>query len=338
MGPRGARSVELSNRANRGPGDGAGRGGDGVVRRTGTTSFGRIGAILALTLLLPTTALAEESEAPEEIATTVPESEPAPEPEPDPTVDPDPVGGWAVIDSVTGRVVNVVVCTESVCGVDGEWGGVLPADTDCPGCVLRKQTNGTADGNVAGWGSSEGMDVTYDGDETGTFTIVSSGTTGDGGRTTTVESLDPTRTATDPDRMDLRTGIVSRSTEGRFDEDGQRVQVTVRESRPDGGPLAGDHVTVEFAEWDLSFSYTDPADAAASLESDLDAALVAQGFLGETEDSATGDGEPEPVDEASDGGAASEARPEVSEPNAVVRAVRTLARRVARFLNSWFAG
>lgn len=340
------------------------------MRRSTSRRFSKgLMAGVALALLLPTAVLAEERPAEDPVVATEPddggsadpgadpgpagdpapepespselEPEPAPEPEPEPVPapveptapvdDPDPVGGWAVIDPATGRVVNAVVCRESVCGVDGEWGGVLPGDTDCPGCILRKQTNGMADGNVAGWRSSDDMDVVYDGDETGTFTIVTRGATADGGRTTTVEKLDPARTATDPDRMDLRTGIVERSTEGRFVEDDQRARVAVQESRPESGELVTDGVDVEFGDWGRDFAYGSAQDAASSLESDVDSALVAEGLLEEPADESA-------QEAASDAEAAAPEDVEASEPNPVVRAIRSLARRVVSFLSGWFGG
>ena len=151
-----------------------------IIRSAGRASIG-VGAALAL--LLPGSAIAEDAVGDDEAAVAepapsfdetvavdgdgtsaepeptptpeltlapTPESEPTAEPEPIAEVDPDPVGGWAVIDRVTGDVANVIVCRESVFGESGEWGGLLPGDTNCPGCLLRKQTNGTSDGNVAG--------------------------------------------------------------------------------------------------------------------------------------------------------------------------------------------
>ena len=50
----------------------------------------------------------------------------------------EPQGTWAVVDS-TGLVTNIIVCTESVCGANGQWGGRMPNDTPCPGCRLILQ-------------------------------------------------------------------------------------------------------------------------------------------------------------------------------------------------------
>lgn len=120
----------------------------------------------------------------------------------------DPVGGWAVV-APDGTVVSVVVCTESVCGVNGTWGGVMPADTEYAGYRLVLQTNATADGNVAGWSSQEGTEVTYS-EESNTFDITNT-YENDGTIVTNTMTLVPELTATDPDGMDLSTGIINKS-------------------------------------------------------------------------------------------------------------------------------
>ena len=82
------------------------------------------------------------------------------------------VGGWAVIDA-SGKVYGVVVCDNSVCGVNGSWGGVMPVEyMGCPvGCRLVLQTSADPQtGNVAGWRSQEGTDVIYN-SQTNTFAV-----------------------------------------------------------------------------------------------------------------------------------------------------------------------
>lgn len=120
----------------------------------------------------------------------------------------DPVGGWAVV-APDGTVVSVIVCTESVCGTNGSWGGVMPEDTQYPGYRLVLQTNATADGNVAGWSTQEGTSVTYL-EETETFEIISSYDNA-GTEVTSTKILVPELTATDPEGMDLSTGIIAHS-------------------------------------------------------------------------------------------------------------------------------
>lgn len=243
----------------------------------------------------------------------------------------DPVGGWAVIDPETGEVKSVIVCTESVCGETGEWGGVFPDDSEYAGSLLRKQTNATSDGNVAGWSSSEGVAVTYDGDEDGTFTIVSRGTSGPGDTVERQMTLDPDRTATDPDGMDLHTGIVERRTTGSFAEDEQRATISIEEQRPDGSELQSEQVVVEFDEWGEQFAYGSTPEAAASLKADVEAAL---GVTSEEPDAV--EGEPAAQESQADeqsGGMTSE-----PEEGPVVRAIQTITRRIITFLNSLFGG
>jgi len=216
------------------------------------------------------------------------------------------VGGWAVIDPATGTVHGVIVCTESVCGEAGQWGGVLRGEySGCTDCILRKQTHATADGNVAGWASSEATDVTYDGDESGSYTIVQG--SGDERRTMT---LVPERTATDPDRMDLSTGIVQQRTERRLVESERTAEVTVEERRDERGDLEVDHVGIEFTDWDRSFRYGSAEAAVADLESDVDAVLTAQADAVAADDPEAG-------------------------PDGLVQAIRALAQRVVRFLTGW---
>jgi|694.fasta_scaffold04306_30 hypothetical protein len=54
----------------------------------------------------------------------------------------EPTGTYAVVNS-SGVVTNIIVCTASVCGPGGSWGGVMPSDTPCPGCsiVLQRAPN-----------------------------------------------------------------------------------------------------------------------------------------------------------------------------------------------------
>jgi hypothetical protein len=121
---------------------------------------------------------------------------------------PEPVFGYAVV-SPAGVVVSVTVCTDSVCGADGEWKGVMPQDTPWPGYRLIKQTNSTADGNVAGWHTHEGVDVRYN-DDTGHFDITYEHTNEQGATVKHRATIVPELTATDPEGMNLHTGYIDR--------------------------------------------------------------------------------------------------------------------------------
>jgi len=63
-------------------------------------------------------------------------------------------GGWAVVDE-NGIVQNITVCTESVCGEGGEWGGVLPGTN----WKLVKQKNNANEGGY--WGTYDFENKTF---------------------------------------------------------------------------------------------------------------------------------------------------------------------------------
>ena len=62
-------------------------------------------------------------------------------------------GAWAAVDS-NGTVIGVDVCTESVCGSNGEWQGKVPY---CDTCTYVYQLPADSNGNVAGY-----KDIKYD--------------------------------------------------------------------------------------------------------------------------------------------------------------------------------
>ena len=76
----------------------------------------------------------------------------------------DAESGWAVVDD-NGVVQNIIVCTNAVCGENGQWGGVMPSDNSpTAGMRIVRQLPAGPDGNVGGaWG-------TYD-SNTQTFTV-----------------------------------------------------------------------------------------------------------------------------------------------------------------------
>lgn len=63
------------------------------------------------------------------------------------------VGAWAVVDN-TGQVINIEVCSESVCGANGVWQGKVPY---CDTCKYVYQLPAESNGNVAGY-----KDIPYD--------------------------------------------------------------------------------------------------------------------------------------------------------------------------------
>jgi len=115
------------------------------------------------------------------------------------------VGGWAVVNPETNQVHGVIVCTESVCGSTGSWGGVLPGEyMGCTNCSLKFQTKATDDGNVAGW---HGENVTYI-PEDETFEMTNNYSTEDGD-VEQVMVVTPSQTASDG--KDLYTGVKTKS-------------------------------------------------------------------------------------------------------------------------------
>ena len=73
------------------------------------------------------------------------------------------IGSWAVVDG-KGNVVNAIVCSEKVCGKDGDWGGKFIDQVACPdGCqlVLQVPPNPITGQSMGGYMSNETSKVTY---------------------------------------------------------------------------------------------------------------------------------------------------------------------------------
>jgi len=70
---------------------------------------------------------------------------------------------YAVVDS-SGKVTNIIVCGESVCGASGAWHGVMPTDTPCPGCslILQVPVDPVTKQNQGGYRGTPDNPVTYD--------------------------------------------------------------------------------------------------------------------------------------------------------------------------------
>jgi hypothetical protein len=134
----------------------------------------RVIAVSALAFLLAlgsfTPVFAEEavSEPPAEEAVSEPPAEeavsepPAEEAVSEPAPEAEDV--WAVVDPNTGDVLNIIVCTQSMCGTDGVTGGKLQdGETGIVGDLVRQGTQATG-----GWRTDTqyggGTSVTYDRD------------------------------------------------------------------------------------------------------------------------------------------------------------------------------
>ena len=98
--------------------------------------------------------------------------EPSPEPEesapPPQEPSPEPEDTWAVVDPETGNVLNIIVCTESMCGKDGVTGGKLEdGETGIVGNLVRQGSQ-----SQGGWRSGGGHQVTWQ-EEEGSFLVES---------------------------------------------------------------------------------------------------------------------------------------------------------------------
>ena len=225
--------------------------------------------LLTIALLIPAPAFANE---------VAPSSEPTPQSLfdiPVPAYTP-PIeasqgpGGWAVVHPVTGVVHGVIVGTIETYNT---WNGRMPSEyMGCPaGCLLRFQTRATADGNVAGW---HGPEVTYDSSDQ-TFNLGYTSQSPEGS-TTVKQKLIPEKTAADG--INLGTGLVDiRSEFISTQVNGLVVKLTKIQETFE----SQDQSVVEFQDWQ-SFTYQNSSEMNQNLESDVDSALIAQGF--ETED------------------------------------------------------
>ena len=73
------------------------------------------------------------------------------------------IGSWAVIGK-NGVVINAIVCSEKVCGADGDWGGKFTDPVSCPdGCelVLQVPPNPVTGQSMGGYLTAGSNKVTY---------------------------------------------------------------------------------------------------------------------------------------------------------------------------------
>lgn len=240
----------------------------------------RLLLVLVFMIGIPTNAVANEATpAPTQTFSSIPTPTVEPSPTPTPTtssideisVDPytppaeasQGVGGWAVVDPKTGRVLNVIVMSIDVFNA---WGGRMPLNSECPGCLLRFQTRATADGNVAGW-----RDATYDSSDQ---TFILGNTYADSQGTTRVtRKLVPSLTALDG--VNLETGIVNVRTEFISR---QVNGIVVKLTNIQENFSSQDETVVEFQNWQ-SFEYPNSKEMSENLEADVTNALFEQGYV-----------------------------------------------------------
>lgn len=182
--------------------------------------------------------------------------EPAPEPEPAPAPKPsnDEEGAWSVVDS-NGKVVNAIVCTQSVCG---EGGALSAPNLLCDGCTVHFQQPGHS-----GYSTGGDVQVTYD-RNTGQHTISESGRDDTGHLSSSVGVE--------------QNGIRLSQTESDTFEDGDvsaKVNVySVRQLSDQGvDDLATQSVDVDFSTGE-SLSYSDENELVSNVESDMTASTA----------------------------------------------------------------
>jgi hypothetical protein len=238
----------------------------------------------------------------EEVAPEIPTETSAPAPsETTPAYEPpaeamNGVGGWAVVDPVTGNVHGVIVATIDTFR---ERNGVIGHEyMGCASnCVLRFQTRATDDGNVAGWhGTQTNIDAngnasqTNDGsvkwnDTTKNFTIKNSSTDSSKSKVTRTQSLIPEKTASDG--KNLHTGIVDINTEYESSNiAGQRVKGSTKQQNFEDKNSA---IGIEFPNWSAgkNFTYDNPNLLVENIDSDVDNELNKDGFTTESNEEAS---------------------------------------------------
>ena len=280
---------------------------------------------LILTFFVSSPSFAEEvaPETPAETSAPAPaETTPAYEP---PAEAMNGVGGWAVVDPVTGNVHGVIVATIDTFR---ERNGVIGHEyMGCASnCVLRFQTRATDDGNVAGWhGTQTNIDAngnasqTNDGsvkwnDTTKNFTIKNSSTDSTKAKVTRTQTLIPEKTASDG--KNLHTGIVDINTE--YDSStiaGQRVKGSTKQQNLED---KNSTINVEFPNWaeGKNLTYENPNLFVENIDSDVENELKKDGL------DTTANPDTELVEE--------------SEDVIFVKAIKALTENVKSFFSSLF--
>ena len=280
---------------------------------------------LILTFFVSSPSFAEEvaPETPTETSAPAPvETTPAYEP---PSEAMNGVGGWAVVDPVTGNVHGVIVATIDTFR---ERNGVIGHEyMGCASnCVLRFQTRATDDGNVAGWhGTQTNIDAngnasqTNDGsvkwnDTTKNFTIKNSSTDSTKAKVTRTQTLIPEKTASDG--KNLHTGIVDINTE--YDSStiaGQRVKGSTKQQNLED---KNSTINVEFPNWaeGKNLTYENPNLFVENIDSDVENELKKDGL------DTTANPDTELVEE--------------SEDVIFVKAIKALTENVKSFFSSLF--
>ena len=224
-----------------------------------------------------------------------------------PAVAEEEVGGWAVVNPETNQVHGVIVCTESVCGSTGSWGGVLPGEyMGCTNCSLKFQTKATDDGNVAGW---HGDNVTYK-PEDQTFEMTNNYSTDDGD-VEQVMVVTPSQTASDG--KDLYTGV---QTKTKLKTKAVNNQTAVVELTKESYQDVVVPVKVQYEQWNggTSFFYESVDQLQSNIDADVESVFTPCD---------TCNADPEQVEEYR---------------NAFYETITTLTTKVKNFIASLFGG
>jgi hypothetical protein len=120
------------------------------------------------------------------------------------------IGSWAVVGK-NGAVINSILCSENVCGPNGDWGGKIVDPANCPdGCplVLQVPPNPITGQSMGGYLTSGANKVTY---RNGEFKVAAPATSA-GNRSanpkTVVRTIkDGVLTDVTGERIDLSTGF-----------------------------------------------------------------------------------------------------------------------------------
>ena len=187
---------------------------------------------------------------------------------------------------------------------------------------MRFQTRATDDGNVAGWHGTQ-TEIDSDGNVSqrndgsvkwnssdNTFTIENQGVSEDGSKVNRKQKLVPEKTATDG--KNLQTGIEDIETTIEVNKEEQKVIVEVTQETLES---AQSPTEVNYENWRRS-QYEAVESAESNLASDVESALVEDGFLVASEEGSEVVVEEEPV--------------------VFVKVVRDLTKRVLEFLSGWF--
>jgi hypothetical protein len=172
-------------------------------------------------------------------------------------------GGWAIVHPGTGYVHAVIVASIEYYYVN--TGRMQIEYAGCPaGCLLRFQTMASADGNVVGLPSSHWNKS----DQTFTTEEFQSN---ENGSTKITRKVTPSKTSSD--EVNNETGLVTKSVFTSSQVNGLEVKLTLIQDYFN----SDDFAMVEFQNW-KNFSYKNSPEVSENLSSDVEAALVSEGY------------------------------------------------------------